>query len=98
MASKKKPATEPVTLVTFLLDRSSSMGSCRDATIEAFNGYIAELRNAKTPMLFTFLQFDYYGSGCSIERVCFEQAPKNVPDLTKETYQPRGGTPLIEAA
>lgn len=94
MAPKK---TDPTTLVTFLLDRSSSMGSCRDATIEAFNGYIAELRNATTPILFTFLQFDHNG-GCSIEKIHFEKAPKDVPDLTQATYQPRGGTPLIEAA
>ena len=41
------------TLVTFLLDRSSSMGSCLDSTIEAFNGYVEELKRAATPILFT---------------------------------------------
>ena len=96
--AKKKPKSDQTTLVTFLLDRSQSMTSCRDSTIEAFNGYIAELRNATTPILFTFLQFDHFGSSCDIAKVCFEKAPKDVPDLTKATYQPRGSTPLIEAA
>lgn len=94
--AKKKP--DQTTLVTFLLDRSGSMGACCDSTIEAFNGYIAELRNAATPILFTFLQFDNNHAGCQIEKVCFEQAPKGVSDLTPASYVPRGGTPLIEAA
>ena|ERR1700720_679527 len=96
MASKKK-STE-TTLVTFLLDRSSSMSSVLESTIEAFNGYIAELRKATTPILFTFLQFDHNGGVCDISKVNFEQAPKDVPDLSLANYRPRGGTPLIEAA
>lgn len=96
MASKKK--TPQTTLVTFLLDRSSSMGSCRDGTIEAFNGYIAELKNAVTPIQFTFLQFDHYAGNCQIEKLHFEKPIKEVSELTAATYQPRGGTPLIESA
>jgi hypothetical protein len=86
--------TAETTLVTFLIDRSGSMQSCRDATIEAFNGYVGTLRDAKTPILFTFLQFDSQ----SLDKVHFEKPIKDVPDLDHGTYQPRGGTPLIEAA
>jgi len=93
----KKTSTKQTTLVTFLLDRSSSMGICQDATIEAFNGYISELKQAKTPILFTFLQFDYH-IGCNINKVHFEKPIKDISELDRNTYQPRGGTPLIEAA
>lgn len=89
-------ATEP-TLVTFLLDRSSSMGSCWDATIEGFNGYIEELKKATTPISFTFLQFDH-NTGCEIKKVHFEKPIQDVPPIDKKSYQPRGSTPLIEAA
>ena len=85
------------TLVTFLLDRSSSMGSCLDSTIEAFNGYVEELKRAATPILFTFLQFDA-NAGCEINKVHFEKPIKDVSDIDRSSYQPRGSTPLIEAA
>jgi hypothetical protein len=94
--TKKKTETQD-TLVTFLLDRSSSMSSCWDSTIEAFNGYVGTLKDAKTPILFTFLQFDHNGGIC-LDKVHFEKPIKDVPDISKATYQPRGSTPLIEAA
>lgn len=89
--------TAEPTLVTFLLDRSSSMGSCLDATIEGFNGYIEELKKATTPISFTFLQFDH-NTGCEINKVHFEKPIQDVPPIDRKTYQPRGSTPLIEAA
>lgn len=97
--TKKKTATNKnqETLVTLLLDRSSSMSSCYDATIEAFNGYISTLKDAKTPIKFTFLQFDHH-AGCDINKVHFEMPIKDVPDLNKTSYKPRGSTPLIEAS
>lgn len=93
----KKKTQEQTTLVTFLLDRSSSMSSCYDATIEAFNGYVSTLKDAKTPILFTFLQFDHNGT-CCLEKVHFQKPIKDIPDLDRTNYQPRGSTPLIEAS
>ncbi len=89
--------TAEPTLITFLLDRSSSMGACLDATIEGFNGYIEELKKATTPISFTFLQFDH-NTGCEINKVHFEKPIQDVPPIDRKTYQPRGSTPLIEAA
>jgi hypothetical protein len=86
--------TPAPTLVTFLLDRTGSMEICRDATIEAFNGYLGELRRDDTPILFTLLQFDSQ----SLDKVHFEKRPKDVPNLDHHTYVPRAGTPLVEAA
>lgn len=87
-------AAEPA-LVTFLLDRSSSMGAIRDATIEAFNGYLGTLKEGNSDGIeFTFLQFD----SVSLDKLYVAAPVKTVPDLTRQTFEPRGGTPLIDAA
>jgi uncharacterized protein YegL len=83
------------TLVTFLLDRSGSMQHNKASTIEAFNAYLSSLKEETDATIdFTFLQFDTGG----IEKVCVATPITNVVPLTNATYQPRGGTPLIDAA
>lgn len=86
---KAKPAT---TLVTFLLDRSGSMNYGKDDTIGGFNAYIDGLKKDGA-IKFSFLQFD----SISLDTVCKNKPIKDVPHLTAETFQPRGGTPLIDA-
>ena len=89
------PTAKPASLVTFLLDRSSSMLSGKGATIEGFNGYLAGLQAEKDAKIdFTFLQFD----SISLDKVCVAIPVVDAKPLTDETYQPRGGTPLIRAA
>lgn len=88
---KKAKAAADKTLVTFLLDRSGSMMSIRDATIEAFNAYVDSLRDA--PIDFTFLQFD----SVSVDRVCVGIPVANAPKLDTHNFQPRASTPLIDA-
>lgn len=80
------------TLVTFLLDRSGSMSSIRDATIEAFNGYLAELRKG-ADIRFSLLQFD----SISVDTTVKDVAPADAPDLDADLFVPRGTTPLIDA-
>lgn len=98
-AKKTKPthtSTTP-TLVTFVLDRSSSMKVCWDSTIEAFNGYVDGLRD--TPQIdFTLVQFDHYMNAMDLNKVCVAVPVKDAPKLTRENYVPRGSTPLIDAA
>lgn len=95
MAKSKKSKTLPRTVVTFLLDRSGSMGAIKAATIEGFNGYVAGLKEEKeTDISFTFLTFD---TG-SLDKLYVGEPIANVSPLTNATYQPRGGTPLIDAA
>lgn len=96
----KKPSTKSTaaktapTLVTFLLDRSGSMGTDKPTTIEAFNAYLQTLKDGDAnDVLFSFLQFDTE----SLDKVCIAEPVKNVANLTNATYQPRGGTPLIDA-
>ncbi|MBL8552433.1 MAG: VWA domain-containing protein [Hyphomonadaceae bacterium] len=86
--------TQEQTIVTFVLDRSGSMSACKDATIEAFNAYVAGLKADADGICFSLIQFDTVG---------IETTWKNAPiavvaGLTHDTYQPRGGTPLIDAA
>jgi hypothetical protein len=87
-----KPATR--TLVTFLLDRTGSMESIRDDTIGAFNAYLEGLQKGGAPIDFTFIQFD----SMSIDKICVQTPVGKVKRLTRETYEPRASTPLIDAA
>jgi hypothetical protein len=86
------------TLITFLLDRTGSMGQIKDATIKAFNGYLDGLRGefeGTTDELieFTFLQFD----SVALETVCIAEPVGKVAYLTHASYQPRAYTPLMDA-
>jgi hypothetical protein len=82
------------TLVTFLLDRTGSMGSIKDDTIGGFNAYLKTLKESTSPIEFTFLQFD----SVSLDKICVTEPVGAVAELTDATYQPRASTPLIDAA
>jgi hypothetical protein len=82
------------TIVTFLLDRTGSMQSCKAATIEAFNAYLDTLKKNAEGIEFSFLQFDSQ----SLDKICIAEHPGNVAFLTDASYQPRGSTPLIDAS
>jgi hypothetical protein len=86
--------SSPRTLVTFLLDRTGSMEPIRDDTIGAFNAYLEELQRDGAAIDFTFLQFD----SMSIDKIHVQVPVGEVARLTRETYQPRASTPLIDAA
>jgi len=95
----KKAKTTPTSLVTFLLDRSGSMFTGVNTTIEAFNGYLDGLKAEKDACIdFTFVQFDTHDASMSLNKICAVKPIAEVAPLSLETYQPRGGTPLIDAA
>jgi hypothetical protein len=81
------------TLVTFLLDCSNSAGKVRDNTISAFNSYLETLKSDGDEIEFTLIRFA--GAGTDPAYVC--EPVRNVAPLTRETYVPRGATPLIDA-
>jgi uncharacterized protein YegL len=83
-----------MTLVTFLLDRSGSMGKIWDETIGGFNVYLETLQRRGMAIKFTLLQFDTGG----INKCCVAEPVENVKPLDRMSYQPCGGTPLIDAA
>lgn len=92
----KKIGTE--VLVNVILDRSGSMQSRRDATISGYNEYINGLRSDKDTVYGVSLtQFDQYGVGAALTVSYIDRPLADVPDLTAETYEPRGNTPLYDA-
>ena len=87
--AKKGTATHLVVV----LDRSGSMGDIRDATIEGMNSFLREQKEAPGKLTCTIQLFD---------TVDLVYPAKNLPisevlPFTRETYVPRGGTPLYDA-
>lgn len=76
-----------------VLDRSGSMGSCRDQTIKAFNDY-ADKIGADLPD--SRLSLTIFG-GADLDTIIDNQPIGSVDHLTSATYQPLGGTPLYDA-
>lgn len=82
------------TIVTLLLDRTGSMASIKRETIMAYNEYINGLRASASEIDYTLVQFDAISTDTVVKHV----APKDAPDLTDDTFVPRGNTNLIDAA
>lgn len=77
-----------------LLDRSGSMEECRESTISAFNEYVNTLRKDESVSArISLTLFDDQ----SIDLVFDKQKPRDMPKLDKETFVPRGMTPLNDA-
>ncbi len=80
--------------VHVLLDRSGSMESCRDKTIDAFNEYTNALKvQSQAGTRLSLTTFDTESTDLVFDAVRIGDVPK----LTRETFVPRGGTPLFDA-
>ena len=96
-APRKRKASPPAdVLLTVVLDRSGSMEVVREATIRGFNDYVADQRKADVAVegniAMTLVQFD------DQYEVNFVAEPiGNVPELSAESYVPRGWTALNDA-
>lgn len=78
--------------ITVLLDRSGSMWSIRDATIEAFNTFLSEQRQQPGAGRISLFQFDHE------YQVVYEDQPLDqAPLLDGRGYEPRGSTALLDA-
>jgi Mg-chelatase subunit ChlD len=84
---------ENLTQITIVLDRSGSMASVREATISGFNEFVDGQKAVPGDARLALILFDSENS----YEVVFDRALRDVPDLTAETYNPRGGTPLLDA-
>lgn len=78
--------------INFILDRSGSMGSCRGGTIEMFNGFLEGQRRGDVQGVVSLIQFDD-----QYEPNYFAMPLEHAEILTFDTYQPRGGTALLDA-
>lgn len=80
--------------VHVLLDRSGSMETCRDKTISAFNEYVHSLKvQSQAGTRLSLTTFDTESTDLVFDAVRIGA----VPSLTRETFVPRGGTPLFDA-
>lgn len=80
--------------VNVLLDRSGSMSSIQNKTIDAFNEYVNSLAmNEEIDAKVTLTIFDSQ----STDNVFTGVKAKEAPALTTKTYVPRGMTPLYDA-
>lgn len=85
--------------ITVILDRSSSMQSCIEPTINSFNKFLKEQANTKgvQETVWSLVLFDSpdFEDGY---KVIYSQIPeKELPELNKNTYIPRGSTALLHA-
>jgi hypothetical protein len=79
------------TRIAVVLDRSGSMGSVREATIAGFNEFIRTQRELPGEALLSLIQFDdQYEPN-------YTKLLPDVPELTAETFVPRGLTALLDA-
>jgi von Willebrand factor type A domain len=81
------------TEIVVVLDRSGSMGSIAKSTVEGFNTFLNEQKNADGEAFMTLIQFD------DRYEVNYKSMPiKEVAELIeRETYSPRGSTALYDA-
>jgi len=80
--------------VSFILDESGSMQSCKDATISGFNEYVQELqKDTETTYTMTFTKFNT----TKVETVFSNKPLSEVPFLTQDTFIPDAMTPLYDA-
>ncbi|MCP5197391.1 MAG: FHA domain-containing protein [Gammaproteobacteria bacterium] len=95
--STAPPAPEehpPLTYLLILLDRSGSMEALRDDTIGGFNAFLEQQKAAPGSATLTLTQFDTQNP---YEIVYADQPLDAAPPLTRATFVPRGGTPLLDA-
>jgi Mg-chelatase subunit ChlD len=78
--------------IAFILDRSGSMGSCREAAIEGFNSFLHEQQQTEGLAKLTLVLFD------DEYLVPINALPvAEVLPLDNENYVPRGSTALLDA-
>ena len=96
-AFKPKKAGKNKSHIIFVLDDSGSMQSCRDNTISGFNEYLqGQKTDAEQTGIETFVslyKFDGSSVKCSIDHVNVSE----VKPLDRDSYNPQGGTNLLDA-
>lgn len=78
--------------ISIILDRSGSMGSIKEATIESFNAFLQEQQKSEHETILSLVQFDN-----EYETLIESTDIKLVNYLNDDTYVPRGSTALYDA-
>jgi len=85
-------AREDLTEIAIIMDESGSMQSTADDAIGGYNSFIASQKEVEGHANVTLVLFDN-----KYEIVHAGIDVKDIPDLSNETYNPGGGTALIDA-
>ena len=86
------PVSEPLVEILCVLDRSGSMETIRDDAIGGFHAFLDAQREVPGEARLTLVLFDHE------YLVLHEGVPlEQVPSLTRQTFQPRGQTALLDA-
>ena len=80
--------------VSFLIDRSGSMQGLVEDVVGGFNAFVSTQKSETGDCTMTLVQFD---SQNPFEVIHDATPISQVPDLTRNQYQPRGMTPLFDA-
>lgn len=94
MSSTAAPESEQPVHVSFLLDRSGSMGAIRDDVIGGFNQFLREQQSHPGTCRMTVVQFD---SQDPFEVLADGVDVRELREIDADRYCPRGGTPLLDA-
>lgn len=79
-------------LIAVVMDRSGSMSSVQQPTINGFNEFLKAQKETPGECVMYYTQFD------NEYEIVHNYVPiKNMPELTEETYLPRGNTALMDA-
>ncbi len=85
-------------LVNVILDKSGSMKPTRNETISGYNEYLSGLRSDKeTEYSISLTQFDAPIAQPELTISYIDKPLKDIADLTRDDYDPRGNTPLYDA-
>ncbi|HAE39969.1 MAG TPA: VWA domain-containing protein [Candidatus Riflebacteria bacterium] len=82
------------THITVILDRSGSMESIRNDTIGGFNSFLTAQKAESDFATLTLVQFDTQDA---YEVIQDFRNIQEVPELTRQTFVPRAGTPLYDS-
>jgi Mg-chelatase subunit ChlD len=89
-----EPTATPKLHLYVLLDRSGSMSSMADAVVEGFNQLLVDQQAAGADALISMVQFDTQDP----QEVLADAIPlAEMAPLSMHTFQPLGGTPLLDA-
>lgn len=80
-------------LICLVLDRSGSMGGRENDVVNGVNAFIEEQKKLPDPASIALVRFDSEAT----ERFRLMQPLADMKPLAHEEYQPRGGTPLLDA-
>ncbi len=84
------------TLIAVVMDESGSMSRVQNQTIAAFNEFVLGQKNTGKEAGAAYMSLVKFDAP-DIHTVYSNRPIDEVPDLTKETYKPRGGTNLFDA-